>query len=227
MKNPFYLNLLWLGIIIIIIGGILLQSCSCGYYYFAFKSRTESIIIGILSSAILLIFAEAINYCYDNKRYSFLKGKYKRTIITQKNEAGLRSSNIPNREEKEKNESIKFIDDSCYHEMRYYKCEQVEYIIKLDYQFHGVYTGFAEYFDHLHGNWRENKMTKIKAKLTLNLNIANKMTGLGSYKYSSRNDFGKYEFQIDEQNNSRIIVQYKSTIPSGLSEGYEIWEKII
>ena len=51
------------------------------------------------------------------------------------------------------------------------------------------------------------------------------MTGVGSYKYINTDDFGKYEFQIDDQNSNRIIVYYKNTIPSGLSEGYEIWEK--
>ncbi len=30
--------------------------------------------------------------------------------------------------------------------------------------------------------------------------------GTGSYKYVNRDDFGKYEFQIDEQDSNRIIV---------------------
>lgn len=236
MKNPFTLNFLWLSIIIIIFGIVLFCSCPCGYYCFTFNPRFENILLGILSSAILLLFIEVINFIVDKSKYGFLEGQYKRTLITQKNDGGLRSSDIPKeinekekrkeaREQKEKDELIKFIEDSCYHELSYYKCDQVEYLVELKYHYHGIYTGFVEYFDHKKGDWKNNKMKKIKTKITLNLNTANKMTGTGSYKYFFRDDFGRYEFQIDEQNPKRIIVNYWNTLPSGLAEGYEIWER--
>lgn len=236
MKNPFITNFLWLSFVIILFSIPLLCSTPCGHYCFSFKPRTENIFLGILSSAILLLFIEIINFIYDRKKYGFLSKNYKRVLITQKNNGDLRSSDILKeiieedkrkkaREKKEKDECIRFINDSCYHELLYYNCNQVDYLIQLDYHYHGIYTGFVEYFDHEKGNWKENKMEKIKAKVTLNLNTANKMTGSGSYKYLNCDDFGRYEFQIDEQNPNRIIVSYCNTIPSGLAEGYEVWEK--
>ena len=52
------------------------------------------------------------------------------------------------------------------------------------------------------------------------------MTGSGSYKYSNLDDFGKYEIHVDDEDNNRIIVNYKNTLPSGLAQGYEIWERM-
>ena len=226
LKNPFKINFIWLGTIILLLGAVLLVSCGCGEYCFNFRSRTENILLGIFSSAILLFFNELLNYIIDIRRYGFLHGKYKRTIITQLNNGGVRSSEIRDADQIERNENVKFITDSCYHYLSYYKCESVNYFIELKYQYNGIYTGYAEYFDHKSGNWKENRMLKVKTVITLNLNLANKMTGSGSYKYSQVDDFGRYEFQVDDENYDRIIANYKNTAPSGLSEGYEIWEKI-
>lgn len=226
IKNPYYINFLWMSIALFILGFILLSTCCYGDYCFKFQSRTENILIGIFSSIFLLLFLEITNWIIDRQKYGFLHGKYKKVFITQINENRMRSSEIDNASEKEQTDKIKFINDSCYHELDYYDCDRISYFTNLKYHYHGIYTGYVEYFDHIRGNWKENKMIKIKAKVTLNLNSANKMTGSGSYKYVHKNDFGKYEFQVDEENAERIIVNYRNTLPSGLAEGYEIWEKI-
>ena len=217
---------MWISLIIFILGGVLLCICCCGHYCFEFKSRTENILLGILSSSFLLLFVEIINFIIDKKKYGFLNGKYKKVLITQMNSNGLRSSEVPDASKKEIEEKIKFIPDSCYHTLDYYDCGEVDYLTVLTYHYHGIYTGYVEYLDHIKGNWKENNMVKIKTRVTLNINSANKMTGSGSYKYANRDDFGKYEFQVDEENTNRIIVNYRNTLPSGLAEGYEIWERI-
>jgi hypothetical protein len=226
MKNPFYINFLWLGIVILVLSGLLFFSCFCNQYYFLFKPRTENILLGILSSALLLLFVEILNWIIDRKKYGYLHGKYKKTLITQVNPNGQRSSEIPEAEKKESDRKIKFIKDSIYHRLDYYEFNTIEYRTYLEYQYHGIYIGYVEYYDHKNGNWKNNSFAKIKAKITISLNLANRMTGFGSYKYSNIDDFGKYEIHVDDDNSNRIIVHYKNTIPSGLSEGYEVWESI-
>jgi len=87
----------------------------------------------------------------------------------------------------------------------------------LEYQYHGIYKGYVEYYDHNNGDWKSNSFVKVKARITINLNPANKMTGSGSYKYSNLDDFGKYEIHVDDEDNNRIIVNYKNTLLSGLA----------
>lgn len=48
---------------------------------------------------------------------------------------------------------------------------------------------------------------------------------LGTYQYLNRRDLGSFEVLVDETNPKRIYLYYKNMIPSGLAEGYEIWEK--
>ncbi len=222
MKNPYYINFIWTGAIIAGLGGILLLSCCCGHYYFQFRPRIENILLGILSSAVLLLFVEIINWIVDRKKYGFLNGKYRKTIITQVNSNHQRSSDIADTQTKETNEKIKFLPDSYYHRLDYYECDKVFYYTKLNYQYHGIYTGYVEYYD---GNWKEGNMKKNQARITININPANIMTGSGSYKYVNLDDFGSYELHVDDENINRIIVNYKNTLPSGLAEGYEIWER--
>jgi hypothetical protein len=59
----------------------------------------------------------------------------------------------------------------------------------------------------------------------LSLNSADKITGTGSYKYQAGQDYGIYRFQVVDKARKRILVYYENILPSGLAEGYEIWEK--
>ncbi|MBU3715284.1 MAG: hypothetical protein FGM46_10130 [Ferruginibacter sp.] len=200
--------------------------------------RTENILLGILSSAIFLLFIEIINYVIDKKKYGFIEGVFYRKAIYQVNDNRLRGFEIPTdiadneqkrkkRMELSKDKGERYSDDSIYHELVYQRCAEIKYSIRLNYKFQGMYSGTAEYFLHdtYTGRWQDRNIGKTKAAITLNMNLANKNTGEGSYKYVNKEDFGKYEFQIDDENPNRIIVYYRNTLPSGLSEGYEIWEK--
>jgi hypothetical protein len=225
MKNPYFTNFIWLSVIISVLAVILLCNCyCCGKYCFEFLPRTENILLGVFSSAILLLFIEFINYVIDKKKYGFIEGVYYRKAIYQVNKDRLRGSEIT---AGKIDKGEKYSDDSVYHELIYQRCADIKYSIRLSYKFQGMYTGTAEYFlhDSYEGRWQDRSIAKTKAAITLNINLGNKMTGVGSYKYINTDDFGKYEFQIDDQNSNRIIAYYKNTIPSGLSEGYEIWEK--
>lgn len=239
MKNPYYINFIWLSIIITVLGAILLCSCRyCGQYCFEFMPRTENILLGVLSSAILLLFIELINYVIDKKKYGFIEGVYYRKAIYQVNDNRLRGSEIPkditgNEQKRQKRMEFaeakgeRYSDDSIYHELIYQKCAEIKYSIRLNYNFQGMYSGTAEYFRHdsYEGRWQDRNISKTKVAITLNINLANKKTGEGSYKYLNQDDFGKYEFQIDDENPNLLIVYYRNTLPNGLSEGYEIWER--
>ena len=95
MKNPYYINFLWLSIIIIALISFLFGPCIIKDYCITLKPGVENILLGILSSAIHLLLIEIINCITDRCKYGFLKGQYRKHSIAQKNEDGLRSSNIP------------------------------------------------------------------------------------------------------------------------------------
>ena len=188
----------------------------------------------------MLLLIESILFINDLLKFGFVEGLYYRKAIYQVNDKGLRGTQIPDnisddnerrkkRQDLVENKGEKYSDDSIYHEMVYYKCTDTKYAIRLNYEFHGIYSGTAEYFFHdsYSGRWQDRVIKKTKAFITLNLNSANRMTGTGSYKYDSVDDYGKFEFHINEQNKKELIVYYKNTIPSGLAEGYEIWEKVL
>jgi len=225
MKNPYFFNISWLTVTAIVIALTLYGPCLNSKWCFQFPEALENILIGIISSAILLVLTEIINYFVDRKKYGFLQKNYLKKVITEVNEGRARSDKIENKIELEFTNQIRYINDSIYHELLYYRCDKIEYITKLKYHHHGIYTGIVEYLDHTQSDLRNNKIVKTEAFITLNLNLANKMTGAGSFKYRNRDDFGKFEFQVDDQNPGRIIVSYINTIPSGLAEGYEVWVK--
>lgn len=223
MRNPYIFNITWLSAIAIIIAIILYGPCLNSNLCFPFPPALENILLGIISSAILLVLTEIINLIVDRTKYGFLKRDYLKQTITQVNEGRERSNNIQDKNRLETENGVRYINDSIYHELSYYSFDKIQYLTKLKYHYHGIYIGTVEYLDHINSDWRNGKVVKTKALITLNLNLANKMTGTGSYKYLNRDDFGKFEFQVDEQNTNRIIVNYINTIPSGLAEGYEVW----
>jgi len=212
MKNPYFNNIIWL-LVIIFIATFLPYF---GHCYFEINSTFENILTGIISSSLLLLIIEFINFITDKKKYGFISGKYRKIFIAERNPDGQRSCVLP--DEFWTKDKKRIDDDSCYYELSNYGLPMEKYFTKLKYQYNGIYMGTVKYFG--------NTETKAKAFVTLNLNLANRMTGIGSYKYAGKDDFGKYEFQVDEENKRRIIVYYKNTIPSGLAEGYEIWGKV-
>ncbi len=225
-----YTNFKWLIIVLIISGVYLLCSILCHSSVLSKHATTtfNEVIIGIFSAAVLSSFLEVMLYTYDKIKFGFLAGTYIRKVITGINDGGLRSDaiDISTRQAREAAGNIKFITDSKYHELSYYDCINEEYIIVIDYEFAGNYTGNAEYYDHnvVGTNAYSYPKPKTTAEIILNLNNIDRVRGTGSYKYKGKDDCGSYEI-MTIGTNLDILVYYKNILPSGLAEGYEIWTR--
>lgn len=188
----------------------------------------ENIFIGLFSSTTLLLLLEIFNYFSDKELYSYLEGLYFRTIITDV----IANSDIVKSEKRTEELSVdqkqQFIErglwpipGSRYVEIFPYREIGKDWKINLKYLHHGIYQGTAEY----HKYWESNN-EKTLVKFTLTLNQSNLTTGSGNYKYLERDDYGVYQFQLNEDDKDEILVSYKNTIPSGLAEGYEKWRRV-
>lgn len=229
MNNPFYRNFIWLGILTAFTGSILFLSyiCECCEYFANISSLTQNIIIGIFSSSLLLLMNELVNFISDRIKYGFLEGTYSRKIIAdvlelQPNINKKRTDELnPNEIESLREKGYEPIPDSKYLELLGYRDIGKEWRIKLKYLNYGTYEGIADY----HAYWKDYG-TKATVKFTLTLNPSNITTGSGNYKYLDKEDYGIYSFQVNEENKNEILVIYHNTIPSGLAQGYEKWERI-
>ncbi len=72
-----------------------------------------------------------------------------------------------------------------------------------------------------------------KVEFEIFLDVNNPSYGVGTYQYLSKNkndykmpDFGKFELIRDKVDKEKILIYHKNIVPSGLAEGYEIWERI-
>jgi hypothetical protein len=187
----------------------------------------NEIVLASFSAAVLLLIFEIILFRRDQKELGCLEGRYIRKYITEINEDGKRSKNIDPaiRRDEENRSNIKFLDDYKYHELKFYACDTTDWLITLNYSFAGNYTGIAEYY--LHGVKSPHDFPKPKTNVEINLSLssADKITGTGSYKYQTSQDYGIYRFQVVDKAHKKILVYYENILPSGLAEGYEIWEK--
>lgn len=230
MKNPYTRNiLLQIGLTVITII-VLLLNCRCNEICCSnlhLSSTWENIIIGLLSSLILLLLIEIFQMFSDKLLYGYLEGKYSRTIITDV----IANSDIVNGEKRTedlndeqvkefKARNLNPIPGSRYVEILGYRDIGKDWVIELKYLYHGIYKGTAQYHKYW-GNYGDPAIVNF----TLILNIPNSTTGSGNYKYMEIEDYGTYEFQVNENNKTEILVEYKNTIPSGLSEGYEKWQR--
>jgi hypothetical protein len=229
MKNPFYRNFIWLGIISAITGIVLFISCTydCRECFVIISSLTQNIIIGFFSSSILLLLNELVNFFADRNKYGFLEGTYSRKIIAdilelqpdinKKRTDELTSTEI----EILLKRGFEPIPDSKYIEIIGYREIGKEWRIKLKYLHNGTYEGIADY----HAYWLTYG-TKTTVRFTLTLNTSNITTGSGNYKYLDKDDYGIYSFYVNGEARNEILVTYYNTIPSGLAQGYEKWERI-
>jgi len=70
-----------------------------------------------------------------------------------------------------------------------------------------------------------------KIKFDIILDRINPSFGLGTFQYISKKeiykqpDLGKFELLRDKVNPDRLFIYHKNIIPTGATEGYEIWEK--
>lgn len=112
-------------------------------------------------------------------------------------------------------EDLKKTSDTKYVSMNEtYLTHKVSPTVTLKYLGDGKYRGTA-YYD------------EGETKITLNLDLDNRMTGKGTYQYVNKSypDLGIYEFQVDELCRKTIYIRYSNFLPSGLARGYEIWKK--
>jgi hypothetical protein len=232
VKNPFKRNILLLAFLIIIWTFALTIKCNCNESCcssFHFSTTIENILIGLLSSSILLLLMELFQMLSDKWLYGYLEGQYERTIITQvlgNNDiakGGTRTENLSDSQKKEFHEigGLRPIPGSRYAEIISYSEIGKNWRIKLRYNYHGIYLGTAEYHNY-NGQYGDSTIVKFN----LALNLSNPTTGSGNYKYREIDDYGTYSFQVNADDKTEILVEYKNTIPSGLAEGYEKWKRI-
>lgn len=230
MNNPFYRNFIWLGALTGITGILLLLSCTyeCCEYFANIFSLAQNITIGIFSSSLLLLLNELVSFISDRNKYGFLEGTYSRKIIADVLE--LQSNINCKRTDELKPEEIKSlrekdlepIPDSKYVELLGYRKIGIEWRIHMKYLHNGTYEGEADY----HAYWKTYG-TKTTVKFTMTLNPSNITTGAGNYKYLEKDDYGIYSFQVNAEDKNEILVTYHNTIPSGLAQGYEKWQRIM
>lgn len=229
MRNPYKRNIL-LQLTLI---GISTLGLNYSFKYLIkddhLYSIIENIIIGLFSSAVLLFLIEILQMISDKRRYGYLEGIYKRTIITDviANSdivKGEKRTEELSDEQKKRFEAIGLIPipGSRYVEVKRYHEIGKNWQINLKYLYHGIYEGIAEY----HKYW-ENNGNSTMVKFTMTLNPSNLTAGNGNYKYIERDDYGEYKFQVNENDDTEILVEYKNVIPNGLSEGYEKWKRAL
>lgn len=160
-------------------------------------SILNSLIIGIISALILALLLEDREKRKDKKIYGYLEGKYKRLARYHKNEDVSVKSRW-----KLKNDWDKDIAEIelVYKGNREYEIPQIHY----DEQWH--------------------------AKASLVLDPSNRRVGTGVYHYDRKSDslsadFGTYQLFVDALNQNKIYLFHQNYVPSGLSEGYEVFER--
>ena len=157
----------------------------------------NDILVGIVSSLILLLLFEFREFVNDQKKYGHFKGPYHRVDIYEVD---------PDAKSDTKYKSLT---------ERYSKVTSETY---LD------YLGGRQYNFEI--DYEEGRVKGVLFIDEQNLRIAK-----GNYQYMSKiggkhlTDLGEYNVQLDELNYNRLFVFYKNIIPSGLAEGYEIWER--
>ena len=159
----------------------------------------ENILIGILTSSFVVLFIETITFLKISSRYSFLNKDYKRLEIY-------------NKLDEKKNDKIYENITPRYSE------KNVSPLIKIKNYGEGRFGGTAYY-------------EEGKVEFEIFLDQTNPSFGFGTYQYLHKSkgnempDFGKWELIRDKVDKERIYIYYKNIAPSGLAEGYEVWER--
>jgi hypothetical protein len=189
-------NIWWLLAILIISSTSLLSLLLVISCPTQFSEIIKEILIGIVSATLLLLFLETKNWATDKRIYGYLNGEYKRI--------GIFISDLTK------------TSDTKYSPQDY---DGVDPRIKF------LYKGNRQYqFESQH------KEGKIKA--VIYLDQINPSEGSGVYQYSEKlkdyilPDIGYFKLIVDTLDCKRLYVYHRNLIPSGLAEGYEIWQKV-
>ena len=163
------------------------------------SSTVENILIGILTSSFVVLFTETVTCLKNKSRYSFLNRDYKRLEIYNKLD------------------ERKY--DKIYEDITpRYNQENVSPSIKITHYGEGRFGGTAYY-------------EEGKVEFEIFLDQTNPSFGSGTYQYLHKRkgfempDFGKWELIRDKVDKEKIYIYYKNIAPSGLAEGYEVWER--
>jgi hypothetical protein len=184
-------------LLVIVVSIVLLAPCLLCY------QPPDGFLIGLLSSAIVVLLIETIAYVRDLKRFSYLRGKFRRVEIQNKLDGAAAA-----------NAGRDYEDITPR-----YVAGQVCRSIQIKHLGEGRFTGSAHY-------------EEGKVKFDLLLDAFNPSHGFGTYQYTTKKpgyplpDFGKYELFRDKLNDDRIYTYYKNIAPTKRAEGYEIWEKM-
>ncbi len=158
----------------------------------------KEVLISIFSAVLLFIFLEMREIRRDKKLYGKIIGTFKRIDIFYADRTKT--------------------SDTIYFTMsdRY---KHIDPLIELHYSGDREYTFEAEY--------EEGRKRGV-----LFLNATNPFEGDGNYQYISKKsnrfimpDIGHYTLHIDKVNPNRFYLFHMNQIPSGLAEGYEIFER--
>lgn len=163
------------------------------------SSAAENILIGILTSSFVVFYIETITFLKNVSRYTFLNREYKRLEIYNK---------LDERK-----------DDKIYEDITpRYNQKNISPSIKITHYGEGRFSGTAYY-------------EQGKVAFEIFLDQTNPSYGSGTYQYLHKSkgyempDFGKLELIRDKVDKQKIYIYYKNIAPSGLAEGYEVWER--
>jgi len=181
---------------LIVLSSIVLLLITCCCQY---SDLFKNILIGLFSAILLLLLIEIRELFRDKDKYGKIKGVYKRLEIFNVDQT------------KKVDKKYESLND------RY---KDINPIIEL------VYHGNREYS--FQADYEEGTL-----KAVIYLDETNPKEGKGHYQYIEKHksdyampDLGFYELQIDAENPKRIYLFHRNQIPSGLSEGYEVFERI-
>jgi hypothetical protein len=178
-------------LLVILIIVLLLFLKPCLHYH----PMAENILIGLLSSSIVVFLIETISHVRDLRQFSYLSGKFRRVTIYDKK------------------------DKDCYEDItQRYINDHVCPIIKIKRLGEGRFQGTAHYEE---GKVAIDILLDA-ANPVHGFGAYQYTFKKQGYPLP---DFGKYELFRDKLNNDRVYVYYENIAPTKHAQGYEIWEK--
>jgi len=168
-------------------------------YFIPCNTYLDNFLYSILASLFVVLFIEIAIWGINKSNFLYFNREYKRIEIY--NKLDIRT------------------DDKIYENItpRYIE-KNINPSIKIKYKGEGLFQGTADY-----------EIGSVKFEIFLDQTNPNHGSGIYQYtKLKDSNiqsiDFGKYELNRDIVNKRRLIIYYTNIVPSGLAEGYEIWE---